>query len=60
MLNIGSWLKYYLKDFNGDMGGRYTIIKKPIRIYVVVNSYLIVRAEKGVKEGGILNKGDYH
>jgi len=60
MLNIRNWLKYYLKDFNRDIGNKNTIIRKSIRIYGVVNNCLIVGARKGAKEGEILSEGDYY
>jgi len=41
------------------VGARDTIVRKPIRIYRVVNRgvYLIVGAREGIKEREILSKG---
>ena len=60
VLEIGGWLKYHLKDLIGDIEARNTIIKKPIGIWGVVDSCLIIGAREGIKKGGTLSKGDYY
>jgi hypothetical protein len=52
VLEIGGRPRYYLVDPIGDIEARDTIVRKPIRIYRVVDSCLIVGAREGVKEGG--------
>ena len=51
MLEIRSWLKYYLKDFNRDEGGRDIIIRKPNGIYKIIDGCLIIGARESIKEG---------
>jgi len=52
VLEIGGQLRYHLVDPIGDAEARDTIVRKPIRIYRVVDSCLIVGAGEGTKEGG--------
>ena len=51
MLEIGR-LRCYLVDPIRDTEARDTMVRKPIRIYRVVDSCLIVGAREGAKEGG--------
>jgi hypothetical protein len=51
VLEMG-WPRYHLVDPIRDTEARDTIVRKPIRIYRVVDGCLMVGAGEGVKEGG--------